>query len=234
MSEKLLVPSIEKRLDSLLEFSRRNLKGPWLTEKIRPTITISREFGCEGFPVAEKLKELLEGHTGDSWTVMDKALLEEVAKRHDIAEELLKNLGEKNRFLDDMISTFSPSWHSDKSNYKLLCKQITALTEKGNVIIIGRGGSILTQNHPHCFHFRIIAPMDIKVRSIAKRLGIYPDEAEKLIRQKQRQREAFVKDFLNRDVGDPTLYHLIFNNAKNPADVMAETISHYLKTRLQY
>ncbi|GFE57623.1 AAA family ATPase [Geobacter sp. AOG1] len=233
MSEKLLVPSIEKRLASFLEVSRRNLKGPWRGDKVRPTITISREFGCEGFPVTEKLQELLEKQTGDDWTVMDKALLEEVAKHHNLSEELLHNLGEKNRFIDDMVSTFSSRWKSDKDYYRLLCKQIVALSEKGNVIIIGRGASILTQDKPHCYHFRMIASQEFKLKSITKRLGIDEDEAEKLIRKKQRQREEFIKDFLNRDVADPTLYHLVFNNAKNPADVIAETISHYVSTRLK-
>lgn len=233
MSETRLAPSIEKRIEGLIEVSRRNLRGYSVTgkEAARTTITISREFGCEGFPVAERLQVLLTENSGVSWAVMDKALLEEVAKNNDLAEELFQHLGEKNRFLDDMLSTFSPHWRSDKDNYRLLCRQVTALATAGNVIIVGRGGAILTQHMEHTCHFRIIAPQEFKIRSIAKRLCMLPEEAEKLIRKKQKQRDAFIRDFLNRDVADPTLYHLIFNNAKNTVEQMADTMFHYITSR---
>lgn len=235
MAERLLVPSIEKRLASVIEVSRRNLRGYSITDEERrsPTITISREFGCEGFPVSERLKELLEKKTGSTWGLMDKALLEEVAKNHSLAEEIFKSIGEKNRFLDDMLSTFSPRWHSEKDYYKLLCKQIVALATAGNVIIVGRGSSILTQSLTNCYHFRLVAAEGFKVRSIVKRLNLPEDEAEKLIRKKQKQRDAFIKDFLNRDVGDFTLYHLIFNNGKNSTEQMAQTICDYVLTAIR-
>lgn len=233
MAEKQLIPSIEHRLAGLVEVSRRNLRGYSITDQeVRPTITISREFGCEAFPLTERLKALLEQKTGATWTIMEKALLEEVARHHDLATEIFENLGErKHRFLDDMISTFSPRWHSDKDYYRLLCKQIVALATAGNVIIVGRGSSIVAQKMENCCHFRIVAPMSFKVRSICKRLNLEPVEAEELIRKKQKQRDAFIKDFLNQDIKDPYLYHLIFNNARNTPELMARIICNYVAGR---
>jgi Cytidylate kinase-like family len=167
MAERLLIPSIEQRLAGLVEVTRRNLRGYSVSPEVLPppAITLSREFGCEAYPVAERLKELLDAKSIVPWTIMDKALLEEVARNHQLSEEMLQRLGEKNRFLDDMFSTFSPRWKSDKDHYRLLCKQITALAEQGNVIIVGRGGAILTQQMPNCYHFRLIATRQFKVRS---------------------------------------------------------------------
>jgi cytidylate kinase len=233
MAEKRLIPSIEKRLESLIEVGRRNLSGYSVKEKEKagPTITISREFGCEGYPAAEKLQALLQEKTGKAWALMDKALLEEVARNHHLSTDVLKHLGEKNSFLDDMMSTFSPHWQNDKDAYKLLCRQIVAFAAAGNAIIVGVGASILTQKMGNCHHFRLIAPAEFKKASIARRLAVTTDEAEKLISRKQRQREDFIKDFLGRDVADPTLYHLIFNNGKNSAEQIAATICHYVLSR---
>jgi cytidylate kinase len=234
MSDKILVPSIEKRMASLIELGRRNLTGYSVTDTAQsfPTITISREFGCEAFPVTARLKELFEAKSKVAWQVMDKALLEEIGKNNQLSEGILNSLGEgKNRFLDDMISTFSPRWKSDKDHYKLLCKQITALATSGNCILVGRGSAILTQDMGNCFQFRIVAPQEFKVRSISKRLNISADEAEKLIAKKQKQRDDFIKDFLNRDVKDINLYHLVFNNGKNSAAKIAETIFHYVTAK---
>jgi cytidylate kinase len=230
MTKSLLIPSIEERLRGLIEVSRRNLRehGVAKGERLNPTVTLTREFGCEGYPVAVRLQALLEKQTGTPWVVMDRALLEAVARDHHLNAQILEKIGARNRFLDDMLSTFSPRWKSDKDYYRLLCRQIIALAEDGNVILVGRGAAILTQDMGNCFHFRIVAPMRFKADSIAARTHLSLDEAQDLIHDRQRQRDAFLKDFLGRDIADPTLYHLVFNNARCPAGriaaLMAEVV----------
>lgn len=230
MSKYLLIPSIEERLRGLIEVSRRNLREHGLAkdERLSPTVTLTREFGCEGYPIAQRLQSLLEKKSGRPWVVMDRALLDAVAEDHHLSAQILQNIGVKNRFLDDMLSTFSPRWKSDKDYYRLLCRQIIALAQVGNVILVGRGAAILTQEVGNCFHFRIVAPMHFKVDSIAARTGLAADEAQDLIQTRQRQRDAFLKDFLGRDIAEPTLYHLIFNNARCSAGriaaLMAEVV----------
>lgn len=228
MAKSILIPGIEQRLRGLIEVSRRNLREHGFVERERPTVTLTREFGCEGYPVAEKLKHLLEQRSGAPWVVMDRALLDAVAKDHNLSEEVLRNLGTKNRFLDDMLSTFSPRWKSDKDYYRLLSRQILALAQEGNVILVGRGAAILTQEVENCYHFRIVAPMSCKVKGVAARMNISADEAQDLIRERQAQRDAFLKDFLGQDIAEPTLYHLVFNNARLTADriawLMAEVV----------
>ncbi|HEY5512580.1 MAG TPA: cytidylate kinase-like family protein [Geomonas sp.] len=224
MSGTSLVASIEKRLDALIEVSRRNQGMHAATGLARPTITISREYGCEGFPVAEKAQALLQERTGTTWGIMDRGTLDKMANNRDLSDELLGNLGDKNGFLDDMMSTIFTDWTSDKDYYQLLCKQIVPFAKGGNVIIVGVGAGILTQKMPNCLKFRIIAPMEFKIKSFARRHQITEEEAEKLIVKKHKQRSAFIKDFMNKDVTDVSLYDVIFNNAKNSADQIAEMI----------
>ncbi|ABB33055.1 hypothetical protein GeomeDRAFT_2586 [Geobacter metallireducens RCH3] len=230
MPEKLLVPSIEQRLAAMVEVSRR-MRGKTEAEKRmgrKPTITISREFGCEGYPVAEQLRELLEHSTREPWVVMDKALLEEAAKHHDISETVLQSLGQRPRFLDDMISTLMPRWKTERDHYKLLCDQIVSLAEVGNVIIIGRGSSIITQQMNNCLHFRIYASHHFKVRSIARRAKISIQDAELLVEKMQKERVKFIRSFLDRDIADLNLYHMAFNNDKNSEAQIARAIFDYL------
>ena len=233
MSEKLLVPSIEMRLSSLLEINRRKDEvdeSRIHAKKTHPTITISREFGCEAYPMAECLKGLLEKKTGQDWIVMDKGLLEEVAKNHNLSESILRGLGEKTRILDEMLATFTPRWKSEKDHFRLLCKHMFSLAEKGNVIIVGRGSAIVTQTLKNCYHFRMFASPAFKVRSIARRLNIPEEEAESYIEKKQKQRDGFIRDFLDQDAHDMRFYNLIFNNNKNSPERIAKTILEYVTT----
>ena len=231
MTENVLIPSIDKRIGSLLEFNRRlelEAKQRSQIKKVRPTITLSREFGCEAYPTAECLQEKLEKKTGQSWVIIDKGLLEEVARNHNLSEEVLKNLGEKNLFLDEMLATFSPHWKSDKDAFRLLCKQITSLAGAGNVIIVGRGSAFITQAMKNCRHFRLYATAEFKTRSMMRRLDLTEEDAEKLIARMQKQRDRFIRDFIDRDPHDMSVYNLLFNNDRNSSEKIAHTIVEYI------
>ncbi len=233
MPEKILIPSIDKRIGTLLEYNRRKeleAESKSRSRKVKPTITISREFGCEAYPMAEFLRELLEKKSGESWLLMDKALLDEVVRNHNLSEQIMHGLGEKTRFLDEILATFSPRWKSEKDYFRLLCRHIVSLAEQGNVILVGRGSAFITHSMKNCHHFRMFASTEFKINSIVKRMGISADEAEKLIKTKQKQRDNFIRDFLDRDAHDLSVYDLIFNNDRNTPKKIAETIVGYVLT----
>src|SRR4051812_49963879 len=130
MPDNLLIPSVDLRIGSLEEYNRRQREKAALQHhkgKPRPCLTISREFGCEGYPVAEMLRDLMMQKTGDEWVVIDRAVLEEVAKRHHISEEILRHLGDRNRMLSEVLATFSPRWKTDQDYFRLLCSHVVSL-----------------------------------------------------------------------------------------------------------
>lgn len=230
MTEKILVPSIENRLAGLIEVSRRvKLEGDLADHKlVKPTITISREFGCEAYPTAEKLKKILEEASGAPWALVDRTLVDEVARHHDLQADLLHNLGKRPRWLDDMLSSLSTKWKNERDYFQLLAQKIVAIAAGGNAIIVGMGGAIVTQSMKNCYHFRIFASMDYKIESIAKRAKVSPAEAVVMIEKRQKAREKFVRDFLDKDINNSHYFHLLFNNDRNNAEIMAATMASYL------
>jgi cytidylate kinase len=235
MPENLLIPSVDLRIGSLEEFNRRQkdkAAQQHLKPKPRPCLTISREFGCEGYPVAELLSELMMQRTGDEWVLIDKAVLEAVAQHHNISEEILQHLGEKNHILDEVLATFSHRWKSDQQHFQYLCRHVVSLAEQGNVIIVELGGSIITRHIEHSYHFRLYGSQDFKIRTIARRLNIEPEEAEKVIRKQQKLRDHFHRDFLNQDAHDPALYDMLFNNARITPGRIAHIIADFVASEL--
>jgi cytidylate kinase len=166
--------------------------------------------------------------TGDEWVLIDKAVLEEVARRHNISEEILQTLGENNRILDEILATFSPRWKSNHEYFTLLSRHVVALAEQGNVIILELGGALITRHFEHSYHFRIYASDRFKTATLAGRLNLDTEEAEILMKRQQKARDHFTRDFLNRDDHDSDLYDILLNNERCNPEKIAQIITGYV------
>lgn len=220
-----LVPSVERRLSTWVSLSeRRGGKEPLET---RPTITISRTFGCEAFPLSERLKELLEARTAEPWIIYDKALLERVSRDERLSMQLLEGLGGPSRAADTIGYLFPAHLHQDVV-FRRVAKHILRVSELGNAIVVGRGGAIITQKLANCYHFRLDASVEFRVASMARRMEIPEREAQRLVQEHDKKREKLLEDCLHASVADPRYYDAIFNNARRSIGDIAECIVAYV------
>jgi cytidylate kinase len=220
LTEKL-IPNIERRMSTWITIQEQLKKKPPLEQ--RPTITISRQFGAEAYPLAEILQDLLQKKTGDSWTIFDKSLIEKVSRETALSEHFLTNLGDASKIFDALL-TMLPGMRTHSDAYKILSHYIIRIALDGNAIIIGRGGAALTQHLSHCFHFRLEAPLEYRIRSIQKRLGITYDEAKSLVIENQKGRERFIESLLNSSIEGTRFYHAVFNSSKSNSLGIARSI----------
>ncbi|MCM2265786.1 MAG: cytidylate kinase-like family protein [Desulfuromonadales bacterium] len=218
-----LAPSVEQRMKAYHELSHR-VGALVKRAALKPTITLSREFGCEAFPVAGELIRQAEKKTGEPWLLVDKSLLDAVAREHHVPEEIMKALGSKPRWFDDMLATFSQNWKSDADYYRLLCEQVVMTASAGNAVIVGLGAAIITKSMANCCHFRLIADHDFKVVSIAKRMKITKQEAEIIVLDRQKERDRIIRKLLDANEHEPLHYHAIFNNGKSKNQQIARAI----------
>jgi cytidylate kinase len=219
-----LFPSVEQRMKAYHGLSERAKALKEKPAPPKPTITLAREFGCEAFPIGEELVRQAEKKTGESWLLVDKTLLDAVAREHAIPEDIIKSLGKKPRWFDDMIATFSNNWKGDADYYRLLCRQVVMIASAGNAVIVGLGAPIITKAMKNCFHYRLIADHDFKVASIARRLKVSKQEAEIIVVDQQKERDKIIRKLLNADLQDPLLYHAIFNNGRSRNQQIARVI----------
>lgn len=231
MPENLLIPSVDLRIGGLEEYNRRqhqNATSKTQKKKPKPVITLSREFGCQGYAVAEKLCKLVSDKTGEAWILIDNAILDEVARNHNISEDILHHLGENNSVLDEVMATFSPQWKTERDHFQLLCSYIISLAEQGNVIIVELGGVIIARHLEHASHFRIYGSDSFKAAMLATRLHLSAEDAEKLMHRQQKKRDRFTVDFLSQNGHDPSLYDLLFNNDRCNPEKIARIIAEYV------
>lgn len=157
-------------------------------------VTISRQTGSGAHSVAEKLAVLLQAQTPKDacpWTVFDKNLVDKVVQEHDLPERVARFMPEDRTSaisdtMEELFGLHPPSW--------LLVRKVTEtvlhLAELGNVILIGRGGALVTASLSHVFHVRLVG--SLKRRSSACRSSTNSSARRRCISSRRRTAGASV------------------------------------------
>ena len=172
-----LIPSIEARESGWMRI-RERLAHPHQVPS-HPSVTISRQYGCEGYSLAQRLKVLLEEASGQPWNLFDKALVDKVASDEPLSRQLLGHLGDESHAQDVLRAHFGHLTHDDA--YAKLVEHLVQIATAGCAIIVGRGGAVVCQDLKNCFHFRLEGSFDFRVATLARRLEMSPADAEKLV-----------------------------------------------------
>lgn len=220
-----LIPSVDKRLSSWIEINRRIRKE----EKIEPrlSITISRQFGCDGYPVAAELKKILDNNVQD-WTIFDHALIDKVVENSEFSERLIKEAGLASRYMDAAVATFQNSWQKEIDVFKALARNIIGAAKAGNAIIVGRGSGFLTQGMKNCYQFHIVGSREFRLNNIMRKHNMSEAEAEPFLEEKEAERRRFNQRFLKDTAKEPQFFHLVLNNERANAEMMAKLIVQYI------
>lgn len=204
-------------------------------------VTISREYGCDGYPTAIKLAQLLSERDKSDWQVFSHPIMEEMISDEKLGAEMIQKVIESryrfvNWFIDGMVPNYLQSPQSQA--FERMRTLMLNLAEKGNCIIVGGGGAIITHDlDPAKFsgnHFRIVSSHFFRIKSIVKRFKVDRGEAEVYLEKKQNARNRFIEDLTDKSALDPELYNLIFNNDLNPPETIAKTIVSYMEIRGEF
>ena len=91
-------------------------------------------------------------------------------------------------------------------------KIITEIHDKGNMIIIGRGGQFVLRGYPDTKHILLSQNFDSRIEFMMKNYDLSRTEAEKAIRQRDQIRKRFLGFFTDvEQIDDPSNYDLIIN-----------------------
>ncbi len=165
-------------------------------------ITISREMGSSGIPIAHKAAEKL------GYTLVDGETIVNAAAKYGLTPEAVEKADEKP---PAFVEKLDHEVEVDLHQIELI---ILEYALKGNVIIYGRGGQDLLREVGSVYRVRIIAPFELRVERWAEREWLDPDLARKLVRRSDQQRAGFIKYYFDRDWEDPRGYDLVINTER--------------------
>lgn len=184
----------------------------------RRAVTISRQAGCGALVVAEKLADYLQAHAPAEacpWTVFDRNLIDKVLEDHGLPAYLAKFLPEDRvSELSDLIADVFGVHPSSKTVVQKTVETVRKLAQAGNVILIGRGATVVTARMPRVLHVRIVAPLEQRIEHCIEAYQMKRAEARKFCPTEDRARRRYLKKYFGVDANDPLQYHLIINTGQ--------------------
>jgi len=223
-----ILPSPDQRMSSWFDQQNR-VEQLDKNSKFRFSLTLSRQFGCEAYPLAVALKDALEKvDHGQQWTIFDRALIDKILQENQISRRVLEDFGRKSVFYDSLMSSLVPKWTSDADVYELMVKTIISTAQAGRVIFVGRGAAVVTQELPRCFHFRLAGNREYRLDSLMRRRELSREEVLVMVKEREAERERFISRFLGTDTAAIDNYHMVFNTEKSSIDEMSQTILHHV------
>jgi len=199
---------------------------------LRRAVTISRQAGCGGIMVAEKLAIFLQQHSSaqsPTWTVFDRDLMNKVLADHNLPAHLEKFLPEDRvSAIEDTLADIFGVRPTSQTLVQQTAETILKFAELGSVILVGRAGNIVTAKLPRVLHVRLVAPLDDRIERICRDDRKSPVEARKFCVEEESARARYVKTYYNADINDPLLYHLVINTSRvgceNTARLIGEAV----------
>lgn len=180
-------------------------------------ITISREMGSGGIPIAHKVAEKL------GYQLIDGEMIMASAEAYGLSPEAVEQADEKPpHFVDTLDSKQFLDLH-------LIELIILEAALKGNVVIYGRGGQDLLKDVKSVLRTRIVAPFEDRVERWAEREWLDPDRARYLVRKSDQQRAGFIKYYFDRDWEDCVHYDLVINTQRLSEDKAVAVICESIK-----
>jgi cytidylate kinase len=176
----------------------------------RRVLTLARALGAGNTGFAPTLAQRLR------LRVYDRELLEQEAVRLGVTEAELEQVDEKPPGIVQRFFTGSlPQRYFD-----VLRQLMTELAARGNVLVVGRGGSRFLRDLAAAFHVRLVASMNFRVRRVMEHRWLRESSARQLIAQSDSQRRRFYQDYFGADWSSPLEYHLTVNTGRlGPAAV---------------
>lgn len=176
-------------------------------------INVGRQFGSGGRLVALALGRKL------GIPVYDQELLAKAAEQSGFSKELFANSDEKRNLL--ALSSFivdvgrfgsADNYMSDNQLFVIQSNVIRSLADKGPAIFIGRCSDYILRDRK-CLDVFVTATDEVRIKRIAERMNITPEQADSLMRKKDRTRETYYNYYTFGNWGVASNYDLCVDSS---------------------
>ena len=177
-------------------------------------ITISRQFGTGGHEIGAELARRLDVK------LLDKQILNEVAKRIPVVEDAMERIAARNPLWRDDFTNFYRTYmnkaeydgqeHDETSRalFEAQAIAIRKIAEQESCVLIGRCGFHIFEDQPNALKIFIHSSEDCRKHRIAKKYGLDLRDAAAMVVDNDYSRELYTKTFTGKDWTDARNYDI--------------------------
>ena len=151
--------------------------------------------------------------------VYDQELIAKAAEQSGFSKELFANSDEKRNLL--ALTSFivdvgrfgsADNYMSDNQLFVIQSNVIRSLADKGPAIFIGRCSDYILRDRK-CLDVFVTATDEVRIKRIAERMNITPEQADSLMRKKDRTRETYYNYYTFGNWGVASNYDLCVDSS---------------------
>lgn len=193
-------------------------------------ISITRQFGSLGRPIARRMSELLEIE------YYDRDIVEKISEHMNLPVTTISDLEERytKNSLFNMI--FPLGFQTVEMQHKIFdvqTKIINEYVDKENCIIVGRCSDYLLRNHENCVRIFIYAPYEARLKNCVETLHMDENEAKKMIFEVDKARSNYHKHFAGCNLGDRKYIDFSIDSSLLGPDETAEALADFVKRKFR-
>ena len=160
---------------------------PERNRTMKYVITLNRQFGSLGRPIAQRVSELLKIE------YYDRDIVEATSKKMNLPVSIIGEEEEKheNRFFDMQFPLGKGNTEIRDQIFKNQQRIIMELADKSSCIIVGRCADYVLKNNENVLNFFIYASYGNRVKNCIDVLNMDPEEALKTIKEVDRVRDKY-------------------------------------------
>jgi len=187
-------------------------------------VTITRQFGSLGRPIARMVSENLgiEYYDRDIVEMTSKDLNLPVSAVSDVEESA------KSAFFNMNYPLGMGTTGIQDSVFAVQKKIIVDLAERESCIIVGRCADHILEDYKNIIHIFIYAPYEARLKNCVERLNMRPDEAKKMIASVDKARESYHRHYCGYVMSDKEHKHIMIDSSllgvEGTCDILTEII----------
>lgn len=166
-------------------------------------VTITRQFGSMGRPIAREMSERL------GIEYYDRDIVEEISKQMNLPVSTISSLEERYSSPNFFNMVFPLGFSTAKKQdeiFDVQTKIINELVEKESCIIVGRCADYLMRNHKRRLNIYIYSSYENRLKNCIERLNMNEDEARKMIQEVDKARDNYHRRFANNTLPADPIY----------------------------
>lgn len=188
-------------------------------------VTITRQFGSLGRPIAKEISKIL------GIEYYDRDIVEVTAKKLNLPVSTIskqEEISSKSGFFNMLFPLGDISKDKQDRIFDVERQVILDLADKESCIIVGRCADYILKDYKNCLNIFIYAPVEERFNNCVNILNMKPSEANRMISAVDKARDNYYKNYAGYLPEDIDHKHIMIDSSilgvQGTAQILAEMI----------